>query len=130
MIKRILLCVLVALILSGCRALTPQPSTFRNAIGMGRATLEQLEGIVPEDDEHREEGFAVASAALDLGEEAVAVWEREASTDPPDGWTKWITDALTGIAGILDIVKAAGVAIPTPILMGAAALQALLPAFL
>lgn len=112
----------------GSSACAAQPwITARTALSGATAAVDAIEPLVPPDAERREEAFEMTRNSLELGEIAVATWEREAGDSPPAGWQQWVADFLEGLGCILEITKSAGVRIPEGVLTTLSAVSTLLP---
>jgi len=115
--------VVLALVCVGCAA---PWETARNTIRGGQAAIEAVSEMIPDTPE--------ATVAIDslrhtfsAGDKLCSLWERLKTEDAPPGWSEWVSEALSLISNILDVLKSSDVDIPEVVLTSIRALQFFLP---
>jgi hypothetical protein len=111
----------LAITLTLCGCSSPTCRWERATVAVAVAATDEIERIAPEG-EGRDRALAVTREALDLGDAAVQSCE-DASARP--GLATWVSGALRGLAGLLDVLKAAGVPVPGWISLAVAAVASL-----
>jgi hypothetical protein len=81
--------------------------------------------MIPQDAPERAAVLELADQALELGEQAVGIWEAADSDEPPGIWPKAVAMLVYASSFVLDLVKACGVEIPVHIMAAWSALQLL-----
>ena len=97
----------------------------RGTIHGTRSAMTELEPIIM-DEEGGEEAIDAIGAALELGEQAVNIWEREGSPNPPTGWNVWVADALEAVNTAMNLARDLGAPIPRLAFIAVETLMALL----
>ncbi len=120
-----LLVILVALGLGQTGCIGQPWQIARGTIAGAQGALTAVEPMIPADVDGRDEAIEITTAALEMGEVVVDMWEAGGESEKPLGWWKWAGAAARGFTLILDILKTAGVPIPPALAMASAALAAL-----
>lgn len=107
-------------LLSGCSS-APRCALERATLSAARAAVDELEEALPES-EDASRSLEATREALTLGDVAVDACE---AAEARAGWQAWISLAVRGVAELLEILKAAGVPIPSWVMIAMLALQAL-----
>lgn len=112
--------VVLASLFGGCSS-TPTCRFERATLDVVRAATTEIAEIIPDDaGEEWQIALATTNEALDLGDQAVSLCENS-----PNGWIAWVSAVLRGVGELLDILKTAGISIPSWITMAVLALQSL-----